>query len=336
MTKVMTSGDGLQLLQKQQQQSLTTNEDCDCKEAVLCPSTQPHVMRHHKYLVNPCHVASEKGSHLLVKWDKDGKPERQVTRAHSPVECDNDGKTLHADGGLSTGWQVPASLHGNVHPSNSMPTSVVAGGEASVTAVPGVALEQQPFVIHSVGVCDFLIGDMFICPQTLELVCLQKMFDLALEFSWELSPSPAILSERIVKPKGFFDTLLAPIRPATGVALPAALNPSSGELHCGKSLLKILRSRVIPHQATKKEASKGTDKHGEDSGVLQYCSQHKDPRVLNKSCCYTCIDKVTRFAVTEMVERSLQAALVSYFPHVLYLDLPMQYCRRGIGRLCVW
>ncbi|KAL8434316.1 hypothetical protein ACSSS7_003260 [Eimeria intestinalis] len=177
---------------------------------------------------------------------------------------------------------------------------------------------HDTFVVHAIRTIDPLVGDLFVCPQTLEAICLQRMLGLCLTFSWERVPAPCPPWEATSCSR-----LTSWPLAGKGTPLPGAIHPRKGVALSGSRLIEALRkacakpqqreaasrenSSAASSRANRRQGSPHNDGAGDDSSLEQpLCigTYHdRDP---------TAVDRATKLAFIELVQRAVQAALHFY------------------------
>ena len=208
----------------------------------------------------------------------------------------------------------------------SLPPAVSAS-EEEVPIIP-----SEAFVVHTTRAIDPLVGELFVCPHTLEAFCLHRILGLPITFAWESLPSPS--PSRDVTP--------SPSQPwwplaGKGTPLPAAVNPKTGRVLSGRRLLETLRKSCAPSQLrgnalegaphsieAPTRVSGRTNSRQNDSGrdgpehplsIGTYDARHPAE-----------VERATQFATTELVQQAVQAALVSSVPSSSYTISSACWC----------
>lgn len=182
----------------------------------------------------------------------------------------------------------------------------------------GNACDAKPvtFVVHAAPAVDPLIGEVFVCPQTLEAVCLSRMFGLPMVITWEKIPTPSS-PQLWGSPRHSWWPL-----EGDGPALPAAVHPKTGALLSGIQLIETLRSFAHAHMRDQTvDGVNCCQAVPDEPGNGPMNAEYRDARggslpddVLCIGNCdaHTCesVEKATRLAVTELLQQAVQTALV--------------------------
>lgn len=198
-------------------------------------------------------------------------------------------------------------------------------GTASRSHPPAPSVEEvgaggcpaYAFHIHAARAVDPLIGEMFVCPQTLEALCLHRMLGLPLSFTWEHIPSPS-LSWRGGQPSTQSWWPLA----STGPSLPAGVDPKTGMMLSGYLLLEALRS--CAHSKVRApvldDATGPAEAHARVRGgtvaaesALEKCRRSsKDLACIGVCETRSPVEQATDLAVAELVQQAVDTALSFY------------------------
>ncbi|CDJ67752.1 hypothetical protein, conserved [Eimeria necatrix] len=184
----------------------------------------------------------------------------------------------------------------------------------------GNACDAKPvtFVVHAAPAVDPLIGEVFVCPQTLEAVCLSRMFGLPMVITWEKIPTPSS-PQLWGSPRHSWWPL-----EGDGPALPAAVHPKTGALLSGIQLIETLRSFAHAHMRDQTvDGVNCCQAVPDEPGNGPMNAEYRDARggslpddVLCIGNCdaHTCesVEKATRLAVTELLQQAVQTALCFY------------------------
>ena len=176
------------------------------------------------------------------------------------------------------------------------------------------------YVIHAARAVDPLIGELFVCPYTLEAICLKRLLGLSASFVWERVPHPWPSGEALP----LFGTWG---RPLVETSLPAAVHRETGQILSGRILVEALR-RACKHSrkcaavrslntADTLDRSGGSERGR--GGPLEasmneapFCIGSCDPRN------FALVERATQHSATELVEQAVQSALVRYFISFLW------------------
>ena len=202
--------------------------------------------------------------------------------------------------------------------SSEKPTSRNHAPASSVVEEAACGVPAYVFQIHAARAVDPLIGEVVVCPQTLEALCLHRMFGFPFSFTWEQIPPPYLSWCGGVPSMSRLPLAIA------GPALPAAVDPKTGMVMSGCSLLEALRSFAQSHvrvqevrgaaccaEARASVRGEPVTAEGELKGGGRFC---KCPLCMNT--CGTrsraAVEQTTEFALTELVQQAVGRALVSY------------------------
>ncbi|KAL8455676.1 hypothetical protein Emag_000498 [Eimeria magna] len=188
-----------------------------------------------------------------------------------------------------------------------------------VTSHDNVPVENDldTFVVHAIWTSDPLVGDLLVCPQTLEAICMQRMLGLRLTFSWERVPAPSPPWEATA-----FRRLTWWPLAGRGTPLPAAIHPRKGVLLSGSRLMEALRKASADTQ--QREAALREALKTENKGIHREGDPHSDTPGDDSSseqplCIGTydsrdpaAVERATKFAFIELVQRAAQGALQYY------------------------
>ncbi|KAL8430784.1 hypothetical protein Efla_004020 [Eimeria flavescens] len=178
---------------------------------------------------------------------------------------------------------------------------------------------SNTFVIHAVRTVDPLVGDLFVCPQTLEAICLNRMLGLQLEFSWERFPSASPPWEASAPSRFAWLSLSARATP-----LPAAVHPRTGVALSGNRLLDALRNScaerpwrrasLVAASAAAGPAKEKTLRHDDSTSHSSASDQPLCVRTYEGRN-PAAVEHATKFATTRLVQQAVQAALRFYMWH---------------------
>ncbi|KAL8452391.1 hypothetical protein Emed_001396 [Eimeria media] len=225
---------------------------------------------------------------------------------------DSDGGSHLADKNLPVGAAVTSTKSPSGHHEEGASSLRIASHD-NVT----VEKDLYTFVIHAIWTSDPLVGDLFVCPQTLEAICMQRMLGLGLTFSWERVPAPCPPWEATAFKRLTWWPLVG-----KGTPLPAAIHPRKGVVLSGSRLTEALRKASADTQ--QREAALRRAVHTEKGGNDRQGSPHSDNAGDNSSseqplCIGTydgrdlaAVERATKFAFIELVQRAVQAALQYY------------------------
>ncbi|XP_026192133.1 uncharacterized protein LOC113147081 [Cyclospora cayetanensis] len=179
---------------------------------------------------------------------------------------------------------------------------------------------SHTFVVHTARAVDPLVGELFICPHTLEALCLHRMLGLPLTLVWEplppLSPYPHIYLP--ARQSWWFSGSVDPL-------LPAAVDPTTGRLLSGNRLLETLRRRCT--RSKEADAESGDPQLCTETSSIGYASQFSEKGrqedIAGKIdspehpiCIGTCdtqssaaVEQGTQIATIELVQQAVQSAL---------------------------
>lgn len=183
--------------------------------------------------------------------------------------------------------------------------------------VEGTTCADNVYVlqIHAARAVDPLIGEMFVCPQTLEAVSLHRMLGLPLSFTWEQIPFPFLSWRGGPSSRSWWPPA------SSGPALPAAIDPRTGVVMSGYSLLEALRSfahsqvhapelhmaNCSSHAPAQECSGPVTTNRGEfalNAHIYRHC--------FCRSCPSASLEQATELAVTELVQQAVEIALVRH------------------------
>ncbi|KAL8275094.1 hypothetical protein Esti_000973 [Eimeria stiedai] len=196
-----------------------------------------------------------------------------------------------------------------------------AGEDRQHSLRDDVTIETNPdtFVVHAIRTSDPLVGDLFVCPQTLEAICMQRMLGLRLTFSWERVPAPSPWEASAFSRLTWWP-LAGKVTP-----LPAAIHPSNGVTLSGSRLVEALRKACAETQqreAALSEASyfSTTTIRGNHMQECPHNDSAEDSSFSEQPLCIgtyegrdpTAVDRATKLAFIELVQRAVEAALQFY------------------------
>lgn len=221
----------------------------------------------------------------------------------------------HSGAGITTELQ----LNANVAADNDIQENAFLHAAVSSSDADALGTPSQPFVIHTIRAIDPLVGELFVCPQTLEAVCLQRMVGLPVIFSWERLPSPFPWDRTTPRAVPWW-----PLS-SKGTPLPAAINPKTGGVLSGRRLMEALRKACTQSQV-RGTTAQGTphstgapdriiNKHNiiqNDSARDASVSEHPLFIGTYEMRNSATVERATQLATTELVQQAVQAALRYY------------------------
>lgn len=201
------------------------------------------------------------------------------------------------------------------------------GGDEPVSALETetAAFPSCEFVVHIARAVDPLVGELFVCPYTLEAFCLNRIMALPLHFVIEHFPSPSPHPDLTPPQK----TLWGPLASWGAPPLPAAIDPKTGCTLSGRRLVEALRDSC-PQPGSRGGAPGGpssfptggprpTGPPSGGNGEGAAASQPDNGSTGDLLCIGSCdpkraaaVEKATQKATIELVQRAVQAALHFY------------------------